>query len=433
MTETVTTNPATEVSPKPKKNILVWVIVIALAFSAGYTTRDGGWKLTNNQNGGIGIQSNATDYPTVKLTRELPADKQTLDFALFWRVWDTLSSKYYDKSKIVESEMVYGAIKGMVSSVGDPYTSFFEPDENKVVQDDLKGSFGGVGIHIHMVGKQLAVEAPVANTPAERAGIKAGDYIIQITDRDKSIEQDTLNMTLNEAVSIIRGPVGSKVSLLLAREGLDEPLSVELTRAVIDVPSVTLKYVGENEVVAHLRVNKFSADTLKEWDIAVSELVVKPNVKGIIVDVRNNPGGYLTQAVDLASDFLDMGKVVVIEDHGDKKSEFKVEKPGRLKKLPVVVMINGGSASASEIFAGALRDHGKAKLVGEKSFGKGTVQESLQIGTEGGLHVTIARWLTPNGTWVHKEGLTPDTEIENNIDTEEDEQLQEAISVVTQN
>lgn len=406
------------------KKILLVAFLLAFGFSIGYSLRDNGY-IVSSTNGSL--LKKASAYPNVTIDRSIPEDKKDLNFSLFWRVWDTLSSKYYDKSKVIESELVYGAIRGMVSAVGDPYTSFFKPEDNKIVQEDLQGSFGGVGIHIHLVGKQLAVEAPVPGTPAERANIQAGDYIIGIKDTAKNIDEDTVDMTLGEAVSLIRGQVGTKVTLNLLREGVDEPFDVELTRAIIDVPNVTLKYVGEGESIAHVRVNKFAADTLKEWDSAMTDVIVKQNLKGVIVDLRNNPGGYLTQAVDLGTDFLEIGDVVVIEDNGKDKREYKVQKLGRLRTTPVIVLINGGSASASEILAGALRDHQRAKLIGETSFGKGTIQESLQLNGDGGLHVTIARWLTPNETWVHGEGLTPDIEIKQNKDTEEDEQLEEAI------
>ncbi|OGM27295.1 hypothetical protein A2962_01950 [Candidatus Woesebacteria bacterium RIFCSPLOWO2_01_FULL_39_61] len=409
--------------PKVPITILSRLLIFILIISASFT---GGYFFGIN-----GFYASIKGYPKVTIRREVPQDKTDLDFSLFWRVWDTLYSKYYDKTKLIESGLVYGAIRGMVAAVGDPYTVFLPPEENKVVQEDLQGNFDGIGIQIGFKGTQLVVMAPLSSSPAEKAGIKAGDYIIAIKDEKKGIDRGTQGITLPEAVQTIRGPKGTSVTLTLTREGEDEPFEKEITRANIDVPSVTVEYVGDQENIAHVKILKFAGETLEEWENTVVELVKKPNLNGIIVDVRNNPGGYLQGAVELASDFLEDGQVVVIEQDGDgSKQEFRVEKLGRLRKLKTVVLINGGSASASEIFAGALRDAKAVNLVGEVSFGKGTIQEPQQINGGAGLHITIARWLTPNGTWVNEGGLKPDSEVEDNPDTSEDEQLQKAIEIV---
>src|SRR3990167_9102726 len=401
------------------RKALILIFIISFSFSSGYVFGNAGYSASIKQ------------FPKVTINRETPKDKGILDFNLFWKIWDTLNAKYYDRGKLIPSEMVYGAIRGMVASVGDPYTVFLPPEENKIVQEDLQGNFDGIGIQIGFKGTQLVVMAPLSSSPAEKAGIKAGDYIIAIKDEKKGIDRGTQGITLPEAVQTIRGPKGTSVTLTLTREGEDEPFEKEITRANIDVPSVTVEYVGDQENIAHVKILKFAGETLEEWENTVVELVNKPNLNGIIVDVRNNPGGYLQGAVELASDFLEDGQVVVIEQDGDgSKQEFRVEKLGRLRKLKTVVLINGGSASASEIFAGALRDAKAVNLVGEVSFGKGTIQEPQQINGGAGLHITIARWLTPNGTWVNEGGLKPDSEVEDNPDTSEDEQLQKAIEIV---
>ena len=228
----------------------------------------------------------------------------------------------------------------------------------------------------------------------------------------------------------IRGPAGSVVTLTLVREGESEPIVVELTRAKLTVPSVTLKFVGENERIAHVKVGKFGSETTGEWNDAVSQILKKPEVKGIIIDLRNNPGGYMQAAVDLASDFVPTGTVVVVQENGNgTKEEFKSQKFGKLQKYNVIVLINGGSASASEILSGALRDARSIRLVGEKSFGKGTIQEPIEIPGGSGLHITTAKWLTPAGTWVHENGLMPDVKIVDDEETPEDEQLQETIKL----
>lgn len=379
-----------------------------------------------------GYQAALNKFPNViNITRGVPPEQENLDFNLFWRVWDTLHNKYFDKNKVVDSELTYGAIRGMVAAVGDPYTVFLSPKENKVVQEDLLGTFEGVGIQIGYKGTQLAVIAPLPGSPAEKVGVKAGDYIMVIKDEAKNVELGTVGITLQEAVEAIRGPKNTSVNLTLLRDGEDKPIIVDIKREAIDVPSITTEYVGDDKSIAHIRLLKFAGETFAEWDDTVAEIVKNPNVKSIVFDLRNNPGGYLQGAVGLAGDFLNVGDVVVIEeDYTGRKEEFKVEKLGRLKNIKLVVLVNKGSASASEIFAGAIRDHSRGQIVGETTFGKGTIQEPQQINGGSGLHITIARWLTPKSTWVNETGLKPDHEVEDKEDTEEDEQLQKAIEVL---
>lgn len=400
------------------RNFVITFFIVLISLSIGY---------------GIGISgfvANAKSFPRVHITREVPPEKD-LDFSLFWNIWDTLQTQYVDKSKLVDSQLVYGAIKGMVQAAGDPYTVFLTPNENKVSQEDLQGSFDGVGIQIGYRGSQLAVIAPLPDTPAEKAGVLPGDYIVGIKDEGRDIDRGTGGMSLPEAVQIIRGAKGSKVMLVLVRDGSEEPIEVELTRQNIEVPSVVLKYVGEGEKVAHLRLLKFGGDTKLEWDKAVSSIFEKQNLEGIVLDLRSNPGGYLQSAVDIASDFLPTGSVVVIEERSDgSKTEYKTTVSPKLSNRDVVVLVNKGSASASEILAGALRDQKKIKILGDTSFGKGTIQEPQQLENGAGLHITIAKWLTPNGTWVHEKGLEPDTKVENKTDTTEDEQLDAAIQQI---
>ena len=384
-----------------------------------------------------GFQANVRDNVIVSIDREIPPEKQHLDFSLFWGVWDTLDSRYFDKAKLNDSEMVYGAIKGMVSAVGDPYTIFLPPKENEVVQGDLHGEFGGVGIQIGFIGSQLAVIAPLADSPAGRAGVLAGDYIVGIKDEGKGIDIGTVGITLPQAVQHIRGKEGTSVTLTLLRNGEEDAIVVDLVRDTIEVPSIVVEYLENadtdvSENIAHIKLLKFSGETEKDWDDTVLELLRQPRLDGIILDVRNNPGGYLQGSVILASDFLDMGEVVVIEeDGGGNKIEFKVERIGRLRNQNIIVLMNRGSASASEILAGALRDQKGTLLVGENTFGKGTIQESQQVDGGAALHITFARWLTPKGTWVNEIGLKPDILVENDPDTPDDEQLQEAIRLLT--
>lgn len=354
----------------------------------------------------------------------------SVNLSQFWQVLSLLKGEYYDQTKIVPSNLVYGAIKGMVSALGDPYTIFLDKSQQTVTSQDLSGSFSGVGIELGYKGVQLAVVSPLSGSPAEKAGVLPGDLIIAIKDTAKNIDKSTEGMSLPDAVSIIRGPKGTKVTLGLLRSGSQTPVVVDLVRDDISVPSVVLQYVGQNKKVAHIKILKFGAETKNEWDKAILDVLGKSGISGVIVDVRNNPGGYLQAAVEIATDFLDKGTTVVSEESGGKTIDtLKTEANGRLRKTHLVVLINGGSASASEIFAGAMRDNLNIKLVGDKSFGKGTVQEPREFPDGTGIHITIAKWLTPKGTWVHGKGLDPDISVKNDATTEVDEQLNSAIKL----
>lgn len=404
------------------RKIILGVFIASLLFGGGYFFGVKGYK------------AEVSKALKVQISREIPPDKN-IDFSLFWQVWDMLNTKYFDKSKIIPSQLVYGAIEGMVAAVGDPYTMYLPPAQNKIVNDDLSGSFEGVGIEIGYKNTRLAVIAPLQDSPADKAGIKAGDYIVRIVDAKKKIDVDSQNLNLSQAVDYIRGPSGSEISLTLIRDGDKTPIVVNLTRSKITVPSVTLKWVGEGSDIAHLRISKFDSATVSEWNTAVGQITDKCEVggtkcKGIIVDVRNNPGGYLQSAIDIASDFVKIGTVVVTQESGDgSKIEYKSDKLPRLMNYKVMMLINGGSASASEILAGALRDDRQIKLVGDKSFGKGTIQEPIDILGGSGLHVTTAKWLTPGGQWIHEKGIEPDIAVEIKEGETKDIQLQKAIEM----
>lgn len=410
-----------KISLSALRRLLFIFVIVAGAFSGGYLLGNKGYK------------ADLKGVTNVTISRDLPENHKDLDFSLFWRVWDTLDEKYFDKTKLVRSKMVYGAIQGMVAAIDDPYTVFLPPPENKVVQEDLQGAFEGVGIQIGFKGRQLAVISPLPGSPAESVGVQAGDYIIGIKDEAKGIDRGTIGITLPEAVQAIRGPAGSIVSLILLRNDNEEPVVADIVRDSIEVPSITLEFVGENEDIAQVKILKFSGETFDEWEEVVIDILKKPVLSGIIVDVRNNPGGFLQAAVDLASEFLENGTLVVSEE-GSRgvEQEFKVDRIGRFRNQNVVILVNQGSASASEILAGALRDNEDIPIVGVTTFGKGTIQEPQQVGNGAGLHITIARWLTPSGFWVNEGGLVPDYEVEANPDTEEDEQLIKAIEILSQ-
>ncbi|MFH1840579.1 MAG: S41 family peptidase [Candidatus Shapirobacteria bacterium] len=347
----------------------------------------------------------------------------TRNLGLFWDVWGRLSTNYLDKEALKDGQMINGAIKGMVASLGDPYTVFLSPEENKQAKEDLNGSFGGVGIQLgYNKDNQLSVIAPLTGTPADRAGVKTGDLILKIEGKI------TEGITLLEAVKLIRGPEGTKVKLTLLRSGINDAFEVNLERSTIVVASVELEFIDN---LAHLKLIRFGDRTEEEWHQAVSQIVAQ-NSRGVILDLRNNPGGYLSGAVFVASEFLSSGVVVSQESRDGVKDDYQVNRQGRLTDFPLIVLINPGSASASEIVAGALQDHHRAKIVGEKSFGKGSVQEAEDFSGGAGLHITVARWLTPQGNSIAGQGITPDIEVKSSTDQSEvDLPLEQALEILS--
>lgn len=398
-----------QVTVKPKKTIKLATIrsivlgLILLVIGAGI-----GYQYRGLENQGLTL-----------IGQPVKLERSNLDFSQFWDVWDRLEASYVDKDKVDYKKMVYGAIQGMTSALGDPYTMYLPPQENQSSKEDLNGEFDGVGISLGYKNGTIAVQTPLENHPAIKQGVKAGDLIIHIKDTAAGVDKDTTGMTLTDAVKYIRGKKGTAVTLTFYREGKGSEEKT-IIRDTITMPSVELM-VGDwngdkwekNDAgsIAWLRVYRFGENTQEQWDSAVSTINgQRSQLKGIVLDVRNNPGGLLQTAINLASDFIPEG--VVVKQQGRLDSEtYEVSRRGRLLGMPLTVLINGGSASASEILAGALRDRLGAKLVGEKSFGKGTVQEALDLKGGAGLHVTVAKWLLPNGDWIHEKGLTPEIEV----------------------
>lgn len=362
-------------------------------------------------------------------------NEKNLDFKLFWDTWDKLEKKFIDKNKIEPQKMFYGAIKGMVSSLEDPYTFFLTPEENKEAKNDLGGKFEGIGAQLGLQDNRIIIVAPLKDSPAKKAGVKAGDFINKVNN------QSTRGWTLPQAVAKIRGPKGTKVKLTLERN--TKEFDVLLVREQIKVDSVELTYqIKNNKTIAYIKVNQFGDNTNDEWDRAVDEVAARwqrRQIKGLIVDMRDNPGGYLDGAVYLASEFLDQGKLVVKQTSTVSETKnYEVARPGKLLDIPLVLLLNKGSASAAEIFAGSLRDYKRAKLVGEKSFGKGSVQEALDLKDGAGLHVTVAKWILPNGDWINGKGIEPDVKVENqtkegnSLTKETDKQFEKAIEILVQ-
>jgi len=318
---------------------------------------------------GVGFFIGQESIPSVEkieglINKEL-GKPQELDFGLFWDTWDLIEEKYAGRLKLNQQEMIYGAISGMVKSLRDPYTIFMDPEDSHRFLEDIKGSFEGIGTEIGIKGGVLTIIAPLENTPAKRAGLKAGDKIIKIDDTL------TAELTLDEAVNLIRGPKGTKVTLTIIRA--EDSKEIEIIRSVIDIPEV--RWELKQDYIAYIDIYHFSDEVSQEFTKTASE-VLASNAKGVILDLRNNPGGYLERAVDIAGWFLEKGTLVAIEDFGNnQKKEYRASGNARLKDFPLVVLINQGSASGSEILAGALRDNKGTKLIGEKSFGKGSVQQ----------------------------------------------------------
>jgi len=360
---------------------------------------------------------------------------QNVDFSLFWKVWNDLSAKYVDKSKLDTQKMVYGAIEGMVDAVGDPYTVFFEPTKAKQFAQEISGAFGGVGMEITVKNDILTVVAPLPDTPAAKAGILAGDKILKVTNTP------TQGLSAEEAVGLIRGKVGTKVTLTISGSD-DKSKDITLTRETIKVPTVVWKMINsDNKNIAYIQAYQFNENINGQFKKAVDEIEKSnPKADGIILDLRNNPGGLLDSAINIAGYFVAKGQPVVSEVFGDGTvNKFTSDGNAILAKYRVVILVNGGSASASEILAGALHDNLRLKLIGEKTFGKGVVQELLNLDAGASLKVTVARWFTPAGTNISEKGIEPDIKVEltddqkKNIifgDLSVDPQLQKALEYV---
>ncbi len=348
-----------------------------------------------------------------------------VDFGLFWQVWNVIEEKFTD-GPLDYQEMVYGAISGMIDSLGDPYTVFMKPQEAEEFEQEMQGKFEGIGAEIGIRNDHLTIIAPLADSPAEQAGLRARDMVIQIDDYDAS------DISLLEAVTRIRGEKGTEVVLKVLREGVDDPFEIRIVRDEIKVESVKWE-IKENNI-ALIEVSRFGEETEGEFKKAVGK-ILSSDPKGIVLDLRNNPGGYLDTAVKIGSEFISKKEVVAIEEFaGGEQNQFRSKGPARLQGLPIIVLVNEGSASASEILGGALQDYGIARLVGKKTFGKGSVQQLEEFYDGSKVRVTIAKWLTPKGRYIHEEGIEPDFEVDlsnEDINADRDPQMERAIELLT--
>ncbi|MBI5220364.1 MAG: S41 family peptidase [Candidatus Liptonbacteria bacterium] len=351
----------------------------------------------------------------------------TVDFSPFWQAWQYVNQEYLRSGEVSDQEKVYGTIRGLLGSLNDPYSIYFKPSESKKFQEDIQGSFGGIGIEIGVRKGQLVVIAPLKNTPASRAGLRAGDIILQIN------ASTTDNLSIEEAVDRIRGPEKTEVKLSIYRTDWDKPKDFTVTRERIEVP--TLDLTMKDGGIAYVQLYRFNA-TAPQLFADAARTMIRNGSKGIILDLRNDPGGYLEVATDLAGFFLPRNTLVVSQAaRTGPPTELRTRGNGVLENLPVVVLLNKGSASASEILAGALRDQRNIQLVGEQSYGKGSVQQIEDLKDGSSVKITVAHWLTPKGKIIDGEGLKPDIEVkisDEDFEKKRDPQLDKALEVLRQ-
>src|SRR3989338_5018828 len=364
------------------------------------------------------------------------------DWQLLWDAIDTINEQYVDRPADM-LKILYGAVSGAAASLQDPYSVFLPPQQATEFQEELAGNFEGIGAEIAIKHQQLVIVSPLDDSPAEAAGLRGGDAILKIDG------EDSVGLTLEQAVGKIRGQAGTQVTLSVYRQGQDEPRDYTITRAKIEVKSLSFEIKEHSgKKIGYIELRRFGEDTKGKFDQAVTELLVA-NVAGVVLDLRNNPGGYLETAVEIASNWVSEGEVVVIQEFasaaaqgspgeaGDERPREEMLSEGRqrLAGVPTVVLVNGGSASASEIVAGALQDYGLAKLVGEKTFGKGSVQQLIDLRAGAEIKITVAKWLTPKGHDLNKEGLAPDEKVElsdEDFQNDRDPQLDRALEMFTQ-
>lgn len=395
-------------TPRIGLGLLAILLLFLSFFSGGYYAKH---KQKLNKLWGINQET----------TISFPAD---VDFNLYWDTWQTLKDNYVDSGKLNEKDFFYGSLKGMVTAVGDPYTIFLDPKENKQFQDDLSGSFEGIGAEIGLRNDVITVISPLDGTPAALAGIKAGDRIYAINNTS------TAGMSVDQAVSLIRGKKGSTVKLSIYRSGASDTKDYNIIRDLIVVQSVKTEMRTDGVYV--IKVSAFNSDTQGLFNKAVQDILVK-KPRGLILDLRNNPGGFLDAAVDMSSAWVDK-ETIVIEKFGDgRENKYQGQNRAKLKNIKTVVLVNGGSASASEIVAGALKDNEKATIIGEKTFGKGSVQTLIDLSDGSAVKITVAKWLTPSGVSINEQGITPNIEIKLSVEDankNSDPQLDKALEVL---
>jgi carboxyl-terminal processing protease len=387
---------------------LILACTAGAAFLAGFSTAN------LVQQGTIPLP--ITLLPTPTLTSPQTEEEA---FQLYRDVWDIIRQEYYGDIPDLQT-IIHGAIRGSLQTLGDEYTSFIEPRIAAIINEDASGEFQGIGAYVRMRDDgKLEIAGIIPNTPAEAAGLKSGDRVLEVDG------QSIVGYSIYEAIALIRGPAGTQVTLLIERPGQEETFEVTITRARIEIPLVETKMLEGN--IAYIRLMDFSATATRQMTNALADLLDR-RPKGLILDLRDNPGGWLDQALNVADLFLDKG-IIAIERTKEKEEVFRSRDGGPAESIPLVVLVNGGSASASEIVAGAIQDRGRGILIGEPTVGKGSVQRPYRLRDGSELRVTIAHWFTPNSRAINRQGLTPDIEVPwpEDAGPEEDPQLDRAV------
>lgn len=401
------------------RNSVFTIVVIILLAGAGFFS---GFFVGSKEGGDIDA--------TIPLSGDGALTPTVIDFSPLWKSWNVINEKFVaatTTNNVTDEDKLYGAIQGLAGSLNDPYTVFLPPEDSEIFEDDINGNFEGVGMEIGIRDDILTVIAPLKGNPAERAGIKTGDKILKIDNTP------TDRMTIDKAVKLIRGKSGTAVVFTILREGEDELLEKDVIRGTIQIPTIDTEFRGDGVFV--IKLYNFSAISPNLFRDALRDFILSGADK-MLLDLRGNPGGFLEAAIDMASWFLPAGKVVVTEDFGENERPRIHRSKGYnifTDKLKMAILVNQGSASASEILAGALQQHGKAKLVGGRTFGKGSVQELVKITPDSSLKVTVARWLTPNGQSISDGGLTADVEVKltkEDFEAGFDPQLDKAVEIL---
>jgi len=405
--------------------ILVCVALVGSGYVFGYKRGQSGYPSPIAP----GFFSNTSNNRTSSAT------SSTVDFGLFWQAWNAVDDNFY--GDLTPSKRLDGAISGMVAGLGDPFTVYLPPAENKIFNSTLQGNFGGIGAELTQKDGYVTVVAPLDGMPAAAAGLKAQDIITEVDGKK------TADTNLDDVINEIRGPEGSKVTLTVVRSGVEQPLKIAITRSTITLKSVKWHLIGADKNIMYIQMTEFGDDTTSLLQQALEE-AKKDNAKGLVIDLRNNPGGYLEEAAKEigflipqapTNDNAELKKRVAVLEHfrdGSQKEDLAPTQP-ILDQTPIAILINGGSASASEIFSGALRDYKRATLIGTKSFGKGSAQTLVSLANGGAVKVTIAKWFTPLGVGIDGKGLQPDTVIDLPQDaspTDSDVQVSKALEVL---
>lgn len=410
----------TKTNSERKKTIKIIIISLLIIISffigliVGISNND---QINSNSTQNSGKVINQGAQPPAYLSKDV-------NFKLFWQVWDLIKDRYVEKD-VNEIEMFYGAQMGLVSSLGDPYSVFLVPEVAENFTQELQGKFEGIGAEIAIKRDRLTIISPLPNSPAEKAGIRAGDQVLAIDDLD------TTGISSTKAVSLIRGDKGTEVKLtVLHKDGNQEDIIV--IRDKIQYASVKYELLEDN-TIGYIQVSHFNEDTEGLFDEAVNDLINK-NVNSIILDLRNNPGGFLTTAISMANNWIEDGVIVKEKSRDTSHNQsFSASKQAKFKDKPTVVLVNGGSASGSEIVAGALQDYGLATILGETTFGKGSVQDLTELSDGSSVKLTIAKWFTPNDRSISQEGIVPDLEVELTLEdynNDLDPQLEKAIEIL---